>query len=163
MKLQTPFRDCIFARLLSLSRPPFLRLTEDNNNNKTDLGCLFLFIYLGTAKLLSRPTLDIPETCFEIGEAFGAAEAYVLLFPLTRTFYCAPCASLSEKPLEPIATAYLLCIMGCQRTWPGGETRGVRQRRRSQSVFPGRSAVLGLLLFQVCVWFYGGHGGHHKL
>lgn len=42
--------------------------------------------------------------------------------------------SLSEKLLEPIAMAYLLCIMGCLvpedwlgLAWLGGETRGKKK------------------------------------
>ncbi len=58
--------------------------------------------------------------------------------------------SLSEKLLEPIASAYLLCIMGCSvpEDWLGREEKPEERRKWSQGRETKPSSAQGRLLFR---------------
>lgn len=93
-----------------------------------------------TQKVLSHPTLNIHKAFLEIGKAFRVTGVYGLVFP-PHTQPLPDLLFLSEKLLEPMALAYLLCIMVCSvpEDWLGREEK-VEPKEKDKV---GKSAALG--------------------
>lgn len=103
---------------------------------------------------MSHPTLNIHKAFFAIGKAFRVTGVYGLFLSLTHSLPTS--LSLSEKLLEPIALAYLLCIMGCSvpEDWLGWEERPEERRKWTRGRETKQSSAQGRLL----LWAQGSPG-----
>lgn len=108
---------------------------------------------------MSHPALNIHKAFFEIGKAFRVTGVYGLFLSLTHT-RLPTLLSLSDKLLEPIAMAYLLCIMGCSvpEDWFGWEARPEERRKwrrsrvlLSQDCCSGPKVPQASVVMTVCV------------